>query len=70
MVAILTRIFGIENLELSEDVVQETFLSAVQSWGLKGLPGNPSAWLMQVAKNKTIDALRKPPGFSTRFASR
>jgi RNA polymerase sigma-70 factor (ECF subfamily) len=59
MVAILTRIFGIENLELSEDVVQETFLSAVQSWGLKGLPVNPSAWLMQVAKNKTIDALRK-----------
>ena len=59
MVAILTRIFGIENLELSEDVVQETFLSAVQSWGQKGLPTNPSAWLMQVAKNKTIDALRK-----------
>ena len=59
MVAILTRIFGIENLELSEDVVQETFLCAVQSWGLKGLPANPSAWLMQVAKNKTIDALRK-----------
>lgn len=59
MVAVLTRIFGIENLELSEDVVQETFLSAVQSWGQKGLPTNPSAWLMQVAKNKTIDALRK-----------
>lgn len=59
MVAILTKIFGIENLELSEDVVQETFISAVQSWSLKGLPGNPSAWLMQVAKNKTIDALRK-----------
>ena len=59
MVAILTKIFGIENLELSEDVVQETFLSAVRSWGLKGLPTNPSAWLMQVAKNKAIDVLRK-----------
>jgi RNA polymerase sigma-70 factor (ECF subfamily) len=59
MVAILTKIFGIENLELSEDVVQETFISAVQSWGLKGLPDNPSAWLMQVARNKAIDALRK-----------
>lgn len=59
MVAILTRIFGIENLELSEDVVQETFLAAVKSWGLKGLPENPSAWLMTVAKNKAIDALRK-----------
>lgn len=59
MVAILTKIFGIENLELSEDVVQETFVAAVQAWGLKGLPANPSAWLMQVAKNKTIDALRK-----------
>ncbi len=59
MVAILTKIFGIENLELSEDVVQETFITAVQSWSLKGLPANPSAWLMQVAKNKTIDALRR-----------
>ncbi len=59
MVAVLTRIFGTENLQLSEDVVQETFLMAVQVWSLKGLPENPSAWLMRCAKNKAIDMLRR-----------
>ena len=59
MVAVLTKIFGIENLELSEDVVQETFLKAIQIWSLKGLPDNPAAWLMQAAKNKAIDTIRK-----------
>lgn len=59
MVAVLTKIFGTENIELAEDVVQETFLSAVQTWPLKGLPDNPSGWLMQVAKNKAIDTLRR-----------
>jgi RNA polymerase sigma factor (sigma-70 family) len=59
MVAILTRVFGTENLQLSEDVVQETFITAVQVWSLKGLPANPSAWLMMTAKNKAIDAVRR-----------
>jgi RNA polymerase sigma factor (sigma-70 family) len=59
MVAVLTRIFGTENLELSEDVVQETFITAVQVWSLKGLPDTPSAWLMRAAKNKAIDAIRR-----------
>ncbi|MFN2440504.1 MAG: RNA polymerase sigma factor, partial [Chitinophagaceae bacterium] len=59
MVAVLTKIFGTENLDLAEDVVQETFLTAVQVWSLKGLPENTSAWLMRVAKNKAIDVIRK-----------
>jgi len=66
MVAVLTKIFGTENLELSEDVVQETFITAVQVWALKGLPDNPSAWLMRAAKNKAIDVIRKNK-FSTRI---
>jgi RNA polymerase sigma-70 factor (ECF subfamily) len=59
MVAVLTRIFGTENLQLAEDVVQETFLTAVQVWSLKGLPDEPSAWLMRCARNKAIDWLRR-----------
>jgi len=43
MTAVLTKIFGTENLDLSEDVVQETFISAMQIWPLKGIPDNPSA---------------------------
>jgi RNA polymerase sigma factor (sigma-70 family) len=59
IVAVLTRIFGTENLDLSEDVVQETFISALQVWALKGVPDNPSGWLFRAAKNKAIDVLRR-----------
>jgi len=59
MIAILTRIFGIEHLQLMEDVVQESFLKAMQSWKFGNVPNHPSAWLMQVAKNKVVDVLRK-----------
>ena len=59
MVAVLTRIFGTENLDTSEDVVQDAFIMAMQVWTLKGLPDNPSAWLFKAAKNKAIDKLRR-----------
>src|SRR5438874_8116612 len=59
MIAVLTRIFGIQNLQLAEDVVQEAFLKAMQTWKYARYPQNPSAWLMQVAKNKALDVLRK-----------
>ncbi len=59
MVAVLTRIFGVHNLQMAEDVVQEAFLKASQSWGYHAIPENPSAWLMLVAKNKALDILRR-----------
>ncbi len=59
MIAVLTRIFGIHNLELVEDTVQETFLKALQAWRYRPIPDNPSAWLMQVARNRTIDLIRR-----------
>ncbi|HWK06371.1 MAG TPA: sigma-70 family RNA polymerase sigma factor [Puia sp.] len=59
MIAVLTRIFGIHNLELVEDTVQETFLKALQAWKYHQIPDNPSGWLMQVARNKTIDLIRR-----------
>jgi RNA polymerase sigma-70 factor (ECF subfamily) len=45
MVAVLTKIFGTENLETAEDVVQHTFMHAIGVWKFKGVPDNPSAWL-------------------------
>lgn len=63
MIAVLTRIFGLHNLQLAEDVIQEAFLKAVQTWKFNKLPDNPSAWLMQVAKNKAIDIIRKQQNF-------
>ncbi|MFT3911139.1 MAG: sigma-70 family RNA polymerase sigma factor [Ferruginibacter sp.] len=59
MVAVLTKIFGIQNLETAEDVVQQTFIDAIRVWKLKGIPDNPSAWLFRVAKNKAIDNIRR-----------
>ena len=59
MVAALTRIFGIHNLALAEDVVQEAFCRALEVWQLRGVPENPSAWLMATAKNVALDTLRR-----------
>lgn len=59
MVATLTRIFGTHNLALAEDVVQDAFCRAFEVWKLRGVPQNPSAWLMATAKNRAIDALRR-----------
>jgi RNA polymerase sigma factor (sigma-70 family) len=59
MVGALTRIFGVHNLALAEDVVQEAFLRAMETWKFRGVPDNPSAWLMATAKNRALDVLRR-----------
>jgi len=55
----MTRLFGVHNLALAEDVVQEAFLKAFQEWRLNPIPPNPSAWLTITARNKAIDAIRR-----------
>jgi RNA polymerase sigma factor (sigma-70 family) len=59
MVAVLTRIFGVHNLALAEDVVQDAFCRALEVWKFQGMPENPSAWLMATAKNRALDVLRR-----------
>lgn len=59
LVAALTRIFGLRNVALAEDVVQDTFCRALEVWKLRGVPENPSAWLLTCAKNRAIDLLRR-----------
>jgi RNA polymerase sigma factor (sigma-70 family) len=59
MVAILTRLFGIHNLELAEDIFQDTLHQALKDWSLGPIPDNPSGWLMVVAKRKAINAVRR-----------
>lgn len=63
MTAVLTRIFGTENLCLVEDVVQDAFVKAVQTWSFKGIPENPAGWLMAVARNKALDIVRRNHNF-------
>jgi RNA polymerase sigma-70 factor (ECF subfamily) len=59
MVSALTRIFGVHNLALAEDVVQDAFCRALEVWKFRGVPENPSAWLMATAKNRALDVLRR-----------
>ena len=59
MVSSLTRIFGVSNLEMVEDAVQDSFQKALTNWESNGIPDIPEAWLRTVAKNRVIDLLRK-----------
>ena len=59
MAAVHCRLFGIEHITIAEDIVSDTFLLAAETWGLKGIPENPAAWLYTVAKNKAKDFLRR-----------
>jgi RNA polymerase sigma factor (sigma-70 family) len=59
MVAILTRLFGIHNLELAEDVLQDTLHQALKDWSVGGVPDNPAGWLMVVAKRKAINTIKR-----------
>src|SRR5262245_40063833 len=63
MVSYLTRVFGLGRLELAEDVVQDALCRALETWSLHGLPDNPSAWLMRVARNRAIDLVRRDEQF-------
>lgn len=59
LLAALTRTFGVHNLPLAEDVVQDALIRALETWKVHGVPENPGAWLMRVAKNKAIDVVRR-----------
>jgi RNA polymerase sigma factor (sigma-70 family) len=67
IIALLVRVFGTHNLELVEDVVQDTLLKALDYWRFKGIPQNPTAWVLQVAKNKALDIIRREK-LKNRFA--
>ena len=59
LTAALTRLFGVHNLALAEDVTQDALCRALEVWKFRGPPPNPSAWLMATAKNRAIDVLRR-----------
>ncbi len=63
LVSVLTGIFGIEHLQLAEDVVQEALIRALQVWPYYGIPKNPAAWITQTAKHLALDLLRREKRF-------
>ena len=64
LVALLTGALGARYLQLAEDVVQDALIAALHTWPMRGVPDNPPAWLLQVARRRAIDVLRRDRSFS------
>ena len=56
-VATLIRVTG--DFDLAEEAVQDAFISALETWPLRGVPANPGAWITTTARNRAIDRLRR-----------
>ncbi|GAB3902431.1 sigma-70 family RNA polymerase sigma factor [Larkinella knui] len=67
MVAVISKLFGLQHIEIAEDIVSETFLLATESWESKGIPDNPAAWLYAVAKQKTLYHFRRNKLFNEKI---
>lgn len=63
IVSVLTKSFGLEYIEIAEDIVSETFLTAIDTWTYKAIPDHPTAWLYTVAKNKLKNHLARNTTF-------
>ncbi|HAU80653.1 MAG TPA: RNA polymerase subunit sigma-24, partial [Stenotrophomonas sp.] len=58
LTARLTRLLG-GDVGRAEELVQDTWLAALERWPRQGVPDNPGAWLMTTARNRAIDVLRQ-----------
>jgi RNA polymerase sigma-70 factor (ECF subfamily) len=56
-VATLIRVLG--DFDLAEDAVQDAFITALETWPVRGVPDNPGAWITTTARNRAIDRLRR-----------
>jgi RNA polymerase sigma factor (sigma-70 family) len=65
--SVLSKLFGIDHLEIAEDIASETFLAALETWPYQGIPANPTGWLYTVAKNKTKNYLHRNKLFSDKI---
>ena len=68
VVSVLTKIFGSQNLDIAEDVVQDALMEAMEHWQYDGVPANPSAWLFRVAKNKALNIINRE-GYKRKYES-
>jgi RNA polymerase sigma-70 factor (ECF subfamily) len=66
IVSVHSRRFGFAQIEIAEDIASDTFLTASQTWGVKGVPENPAAWLYTVASNKAKNHLQRDRVFENR----
>jgi RNA polymerase sigma factor (sigma-70 family) len=52
-------VHALGDFELAEDALQEAFATALERWPRSGVPQEPAAWLLTVARNRAIDRLRR-----------
>ena len=57
LIAGLTRMT--RDVGVAEDMAQDALLAALEQWAESGVPNNPGAWLMQTAKRRAIDGMRR-----------
>jgi RNA polymerase sigma-70 factor (ECF subfamily) len=67
IVATLIRLVG--DFELAEESAQEAFAAAVDQWPVSGVPEFPRAWIIQTAKHKAIDRIRRQARFGEKLES-
>ena len=67
IVAALIRQVG--DFDLAEEVAQEAFAAAVDQWPVTGLPEFPRAWIIQTARHKAIDRIRRRVRFEEKIES-
>jgi RNA polymerase sigma-70 factor (ECF subfamily) len=67
IVATLIRLIG--DFDLAEEVAQEAFAAAVDQWRTSGVPEYPRAWIIQAARNKAIDRIRRRVNFEEKIQS-
>src|SRR5262245_53167975 len=65
IIATLIRLVG--DFELAEEAAQEAFAAAVDQWRESGIPDSPRAWLIQAARNKAIDRIRRRVRFAEKL---
>jgi RNA polymerase sigma-70 factor (ECF subfamily) len=65
IVAALIRLFG--DFDAAEEAAQEAFAAAVAQWPVSGVPEFPRAWIIQTARHKTIDRLRRRTSFQEKM---
>jgi RNA polymerase sigma-70 factor (ECF subfamily) len=61
ILATLIRLVG--DFEVAEDAAQEAFTAAVDQWRTSGVPDSPRAWIIQTARHKAIDQIRRRARF-------
>ena len=66
LIAGLTRI--VRDVGLAEDLAQDALVAALEQWPKSGVPDNPGAWLMAIAKRRAIDVLRRGPMMDRKHA--